>query len=577
MNLLRVNRPQRGARTVLASLLGVVLLLPSLSAQQRNVLLIIADDVGVDLIGAYGEHPDPANTPQLDALAQSGILFRNAWSMPSCSPTRSSILTGRYPYQTGIGRAIWPPTDQVELALAEQSIPELLGPAWNTAAIGKWHMHADQISGLQHPLLQGFDHHWGPAWNLPDSSPNSYYFYDKVVDGVNVYTTNYATTETVNDALLVIDEFGDEQPWFVWLAFNTSHTPWHTPPTSLQNYSCPHNPEDDKPEVGRAMTMAMDSEIGRLLAQMDPAVLAETVVIFVGDNGTHKDATTPPFDKDHAKATIYEGGINVPLIIAGAGVAAGAESAALVDITDIFATVLDLGGVPVPPGLHCVSMVPYFTDPLQPSLRSWVFSERFIPNGFGPYVSHQRAARNFRYKLVQDLGKNREIVDQDLYDLVLDPWETDDLLNGTQLVHSAQASYDTLSAVLGALVPPWKDLGQDLWGSQGTPDLYTGGTLLGGDTVTLELEDAALNSTAWLIVGFDQADLPFKGGVMVPDPLSPGLLLAFATGPAGEVALAFPWPREIPPGFQLFLQYWIQDPGMPNGWAASNGVQLTTP
>ena len=89
--------PNLVLRITLASLLATPLFAPD------NVLLLIADDLGVDRIGAYAEHPDPGLTPNIDRLAERGVLFRNCWSNPYCSATRATIWTGRYCFRTGVG------------------------------------------------------------------------------------------------------------------------------------------------------------------------------------------------------------------------------------------------------------------------------------------------------------------------------------------------------------------------------------------------------------------------------------------------------------------------------------------
>jgi arylsulfatase A-like enzyme len=134
---------------------------------QSNVLLVIADDLGTDKLASYspaGEQPLPA-TPTLDALAASGVSFDNAWACPVCSPTRATILTGRYPFRHGVKFAL--PGSQA-LALEEITIPEVLdlaqiqgGPDVASGAIGKWHLQGTAVGGVDHPNLQGFDHYEG--------------------------------------------------------------------------------------------------------------------------------------------------------------------------------------------------------------------------------------------------------------------------------------------------------------------------------------------------------------------------------------------------------------------------------
>ena len=148
-NVPRPLRPRAGRGRPVAALIAVVLASAHgagpLAAQglaqahdlRPNVLLIVADDLGVDRIGAYQEHPQPAHTPIVDELAADGLLFRNAWSNPTCSPTRATLLTGRYSFRTGVGRAITYAGGTFELPVTEQSLARSLAPAYATAAAGK--------------------------------------------------------------------------------------------------------------------------------------------------------------------------------------------------------------------------------------------------------------------------------------------------------------------------------------------------------------------------------------------------------------------------------------------------------
>ena len=216
---------------------------PALAAQ--NVLLIVADDLGVDRVAAYGEHPDPGNTPVIDALAADGILFRNAWTPPSCSPSRATLLTGRFGFRTGVGRALGGPDISGKspgLPLSETTIPELLSPGHVSWAAGKWHLTSDP-GQLIHPLEQGFASHKGSYTNLPGGPfGDTYSNFKKAVDGVYVTSRTYATTDTVNDAIDFIQNQGAGAPWFLWRRSthpthrSTNHRPSCTastcPPTS---------------------------------------------------------------------------------------------------------------------------------------------------------------------------------------------------------------------------------------------------------------------------------------------------------------------------------------------------------
>src|SRR3990172_2780072 len=189
-----------GLRTVLGAWAALALPTGAPAQTPPNVLLVVLDDGGVDLVGSYGEvaqgqptPPEHAATPSLDALAAEGVLFRNAWSAPLCSATRSSILTGRYSFRTGVGDAF------PELLASELLLPEVLSDGsyfggsspYAHAAVGKWHVTAYQPSnpnpGLT-PVEAGFGAFHGAAGNLDVHSYFSWTKSDEVVAGEPVVT-----------------------------------------------------------------------------------------------------------------------------------------------------------------------------------------------------------------------------------------------------------------------------------------------------------------------------------------------------------------------------------------------------
>lgn len=123
----------------------------------------------------------------------------------------------------------------------------------------------------------------------------------------------------------------------------------------------------------------------------------------------------------------------------------------------------------------------------------------------------------------------------------------------------------------------WSDLGGALAGTHGVPTQAGTGSLVVGAPVSLTLGGALENTVAYLVLGVDQLDAPFKGGVLVPDPAPPGAIFALPTGPAGTIGLAGTWPTGLPSGFSTYFQWWIVDPTGPFGFAASNGLSATTP
>ncbi|MBM3984339.1 MAG: hypothetical protein FJ296_01395 [Planctomycetes bacterium] len=551
-----------------------VLTVPHVAAQQPNILLLIADDLGIDRVGAYGAVPDPGHTPVIDALAADGVLFRNAWSNPNCPPTRAGILTGRQPNRTGFcATNFW--TTPTELPQSEATIPELLPSEYRSAVVGKWHVGSLKVSGYMHPLLQGFEHFRGSMTIFDPLLGESYTSFTKVIDGVSlVPTTKYATTDQVDDALDLIAGWGAE-PWFLWLAFHAPHGPFHKPPASLHTFGTLPNPINANiPIHMKAMAGAMDTEIGRLLDSLDPAVRANTVVLFVGDNGTDSVATTAPFLPSHAKGTVYQGGVNVPLIASGPGIARGAECAALVSTADLHATILELAGAAPASAEDSLSFAPQLANPALPGARTTLYTEVFLPNGNGPYTSRARALRDERYKLMQVFGTSAIPTEVHLFDLLLDPFELVDLLAGP-LDSGQQAAYDNLAAGLDEPYVPWLEMTYTgLAGSQGLPSLTGTGSLVAGTAFGLSLAGAPPFAYTGMIVGTQNLHLGLKGGVLAPDP---AMVVSLVSGPTGALALAGHWPLGIPSGMRVLFQAWIDDPGALAGWSSSNGLAATAP
>lgn len=448
------------------------------AAPQRNVLLVVADDLGTDKLAVYEPLSAPPPTPTIDALAAQGVRFTNAWSCPLCSPTRASLMTGRLPSEHGVGAAL--PLGP-GLPLAEVTIPEALARAlpstsvaYATGAFGKWHLSEQGDGGQQAPNLQGFGQYAG---SLPGAfvEPQDYEHWIRVENGQPGLSTAYATSVNVDDALEFIG--AQQGPWFCYLAFNAPHTPFHAPPAELHTQALPPvEPASQPVPFYDAMVEALDKELGRLLANLPPGVAANTTVILIGDNGSTGAVVLPPYEPTKAKGTLYQGGVRVPLIVSGAGIVApGRAHPGLVQATDLFATVLELCGADLAsiaaglPPLDTVSMVPYLQSPLSPSLRSIVRTElRITGTGFGQILSQLpggaptggqgggliagaqlmlgSAARNQTFKLIRP-----ESGPEELYNLLIDPREQVDLLKLPALPPQARLAYRQLSGALDQL------------------------------------------------------------------------------------------------------------------------------
>lgn len=403
------------------------------AAAQTNTLLIIADDVGVDAVNTYKEGASPPPTPNIDALAAVGVLFRNAYANPVCSATRAAYMTGRHGLRTGITSA------KGTLPTSETILPEVLDRGKIAhALIGKWHLAPGGGGNATHPNLSGWSHFAGSvSGNLENGQ--TYFSWRKVVNGTATRVTNYATTENVDDALAWIK--AQSGSWMLSLNFNAAHTPFHAPPSSLHTYDLVGKSTSlDAPLFYKAAVQAMDTEIGRLLKALGATTLARTNVIFLGDNGTPGQASEAPFSSQHAKGTVYEGGINVPLIVSGPIVKSpGREESALVSAVDLLPTIAALHGVdaravvPSSVPLDGVSILPLLQQSGASTIREFVYAE------YAEGTVQRAAVRGGRYKLIRNRKTDL------LFDLDQDPFEKKDLLTGP-LTEDEQYARDALAA-----------------------------------------------------------------------------------------------------------------------------------
>ncbi|MBL8723697.1 MAG: sulfatase-like hydrolase/transferase [Planctomycetes bacterium] len=437
--------------TSLPRLLAVLLLAFALLSQARlaaqaNTLLIVADDVGVDNVTCYGLGANPPPTPNIDALAARGVRFANAQACPLCSPTRASILTGRHGFRTGIGTAL---TGGPGLDPSEVLLPEILSPAGvQTALIGKWHLGSDL--GAATPTAEGFGEFTGSL----QGAINDYYSWPKVTNGVIATETTYATTDLVDEALAFVGR--TQGPWFVMLAFHAGHTPLHAPPAGLHTQSLAGlNPTTSPIPFFRAMVQAMDSEIGRLLSLIPPATLANTNIVFLGDNGSSQQTTSAPFDPTRAKGTIYQGGVRVPCIAAGPAVGGSPRvESGLLHVVDLFATLAGMQGVdaraavPATVELDTIDQRALLLAPGAPP-RQFSYTQAFSGSTAMTAAGDTEAMRDARFELLR-FQQSNGTVREELYDLTSDPWETTNLLL-QPLSTTADAAYRDLWLELARL------------------------------------------------------------------------------------------------------------------------------
>jgi arylsulfatase B len=425
--------------------------------EQPNILFIIADDWGAeatslypDLVGDSGAVP----VPSIEALAENGLVFDNAWASPVCSPTRGTIVSGKYGYRTGVttvGNVL--PTSTVTLfdRISAES------PDYAQAFFGKYHIGGGSIDprpGGSYPAAPGVLQHVRdlgiPTFRGLLGGGVADYFNWTVYDsnGPSVATSTYATTALTDYAIDYIqrqEAARPDKPWFIYQAYNAPHaanggnSPYQVPPAELHSVDL-SSVGDPQPgtyatnvPVYKANIQSLDTEIGRLLEAVD---LEKTVVIFVGDNGTPAPVKDTGTGLRNSKGSVYEGGVRVPLIVTGAGVTRRGREDDLFVTTDVYASVLDLAGVPVSQVNDSYSFEPLLSDEAATNGRTHSFTE--VSSG-----TNQRryALKDKRYKLISNLGQ------PELYDLVADPLETTNLY--ASQAHSAVLA--TLQAEIAAL------------------------------------------------------------------------------------------------------------------------------
>ncbi len=414
------------------------------SPARPNVLVVITDDQGY---GDFGFHGNPRiRTPNLDRLARESTRLGSFYVSPVCSPTRSSLMTGRYNYRTGVvdtfqGRSLMHP-DEVTIA-------EMLAAAgYRTGIFGKWHL------GDNAPLRaidQGFQEALvikGGGIGQPSDPPGGSSYFDPILQH-NGQARKYPgyCSDVYSTAAIDFLSAADDRPFFTYLAFNCPHSPYEAPPAELAYYRSLKLAANDFPDVGYplpakrmisaenlarvyAMVTNIDTNVGRVLTALQAKGLERnTIVIFLTDNG-------PPDVRFNAglhglKGTVYEGGIHVPCFIRWPDqLAADRVIDRIAAHIDLAPTILEACGVAPPAGLQ------FDGKSLMPLLRgasnvAWPDRTLFFQwhRGDRPEPDRAFAARSQKYKLLRPEPANSSSMPPslELYDIELDPFEQHDL------------------------------------------------------------------------------------------------------------------------------------------------------
>lgn len=334
--------------------------------KKMNIIFCLIDDMGWMDTGVYGS--EYYETPNIDKFAEKGMRFTNAYSAnPLCSPTRASILTGRYParydFTSAAGHlpantdmvpglknkgAAWQkvstPNIRTYMPLEEQTIAEVLKKeGYTTAHIGKWHLgDADHF-----PEIQGFDKNIGGyalGWPRSYFSP---YNNEKLPDGPDgEYITDRITTEAIN-----FIKSNKEKPFYLNLWHFAVHGPFHAKKELVEKYENKHDPRGRQGfAVMAAMIESLDQNMGRLFKALeDEGIMDNTIIIFTSDNGGveyiahHGETITNNYPLRSGKANVHEGGIRVPCIVYWHGqTKGGTVSRQPISSVDFFPTMIDM-------------------------------------------------------------------------------------------------------------------------------------------------------------------------------------------------------------------------------------------
>jgi arylsulfatase A-like enzyme len=338
----------------LSKLFSGAFFIPSLvfsaHAEKPNMVVFLVDDFGWKDLSCYGSKY--YETPAVDRLAASGVRFTNAYS--SCtvsSPTRASLMTGKYPARLHLTDWIpgykYPnarlntPDWTMFLPREEVILAELLKEeGYRTASIGKWHLGEDSTYW---PENQGFDLNVG---GYSKGQPNSYfspYNNPRMTDGPKgEYITDRLTEESVG-----FIRKNQDRPFFLYLPHYAVHSPFQAKKEMIDKYRAKTDPDNNKPNpVYAAMVESMDQSMGKIVEEIERLKLSsKTYIFFLSDNGGLCPQATTNYPLREGKGTAYEGGTRTPLIISGPGIPKGEVINYPVITMDVFSTILELAGI----------------------------------------------------------------------------------------------------------------------------------------------------------------------------------------------------------------------------------------
>jgi len=440
-----------------------------------NVVFILVDDLGWADLGCYGA--DLHESPHLDRFARQAVRFTQAYAAsPVCTPTRASIMTGKFPARLKMtiwheasanppqNRRLVPPVTIGNLPLDEVTLAEALRSAgYTTAHIGKWHLG----DAAHYPENQGFDLNIGGTfWGAPATFFHPYRGLfgrarePRYVPGLEGGTAGEYLTDRLTDEALEFIEQAGGKPFFLHLAYHTVHTPIEAKQPAVKRYRNKLKPEHHHQNATyAAMVESLDENAGRVLAKLDELQLArDTLVIFTSDNGgfvnRYREMPMVTSNKPlrSGKGSLYEGGVRVPLIVRWPGeTVAGSECDEPVASIDFYATILDAVGVKAEvvqnASVDGLSLVPLLKDSSATLERDELC---FHYPHYYPTTTPVSSIRRGDWKLIEFLETGRV----ELFNLTHDLGEANDVSEQMpQLARELKNRLDSWRAAVDAQMP----------------------------------------------------------------------------------------------------------------------------
>jgi arylsulfatase A len=400
-----------------------------------NIVFFLVDDLGWTDLGCYGNKFH--ETPNIDKLAAESAKFTNAYAACAvCSPTRASIMTGKYPVRLKltdwIPGVIYPnaplktPPIRYELPLEEEILPEVLKKnGYATFHIGKWHLGED---GRYFPLSQGFGVNIG---GHSKGAPGSYFYpYKRTTPETDWSVRNmpsggkegdYLTEVLTDHAIKQLERHNKNKPFFLNMSYYQVHEPYEAKPEYIEKYKKKKEAMGLTREnpIYAAMHQSLDESVGRIIKKLtDLGMMDNTIIVFTSDNGgvDENDGNLP---LRNGKGTYYEGGIRVPLLVRYPAITKDSQVCTpSVCSIDFMPTLLDLAGIKHKAKFDGVSFKSVLENPLSANLKRALYWH--YPHYHSPIRPPTGAILEGDFKLIESLGDGK----LELYDLKNDMSET---------------------------------------------------------------------------------------------------------------------------------------------------------